>query len=220
MKRTQYALICLLFIIGVTKMIFVDFSYGNDVKANYKELKIKSEGGVESDIAFFDGNKEKAVIFAPGAMFSKESWYFLAKRFQEKKIASISLNASSAADVLNGINFLKKNGFEEISLVGASMGGVGVLEVSNTLSDKSIDKLVAIAPFGGDPVKNKNISKLFIVAEDDMMSSSAEVYRLFDDSSDPKIYKEFPGSNHAQRLFESEHKETLVETIINFITEN
>ena len=220
MKKISYIFISFFLVTGILNYIPVEYSYAVEVDSSYKEFKIKSESGLESDIAFFDGNKEKAVIFVPGAMFSKESWYFLAKRFQEKKIASISLNTSSAADVLNGINFLKKNGFEGVSLVGASMGGVGVLEVSNTLSDNSIDKLVVIAPFGGDPVKNKNISKLFIVAEDDMMSSSAEVYRLFDDSSDPKIYKEFPGSNHAQRLFESEHKETLVETIINFITEN
>ena len=220
MKKISYIFISFFFVTGILNYIPVEYSYAVEVDSSYKELKIKSESGLESDIAFFDGNKEKAVIFVPGAMFSKESWYFLAKRFQEKKIASISLNTSSAADVLNGINFLKKNGFEGVSLVGSSMGGVGVLEVSNTLSDNSIDKLVVIAPFGGDPVKNKNISKLFIAAEDDMMSSSAEVYRLFDDSSDPKIYIEFPGSNHAQRLFDSEHKETLVETIINFITEN
>ena len=220
MKKTKYAFMCLFFLLSVTKMIFVDFSHGTEVDTNYKELRIKSESGVESDIAFFDGGKERAVIFAPGAMFSKESWYFLAERFQKKEIASVSLNTSSATDVINGVNFLKKNGFEKISLVGASMGGVGVLEASSKLSDKSIDKIVVIAPFGGNPVKNKNISKLFIVAEDDMMSSSGEVYRLFYDSSDPKTFKEFSGSNHAQRLFESEHKEALIETIIDFIRDN
>jgi hypothetical protein len=220
MNKTKYTLMCFLIVLVVTKIIFVNLCYGTEININYKELRIKSESGVESDIAFFDGGKKRAVIFAPGASFSKESWYFLAERFQEEKIASVSLNTGSATDVLNGIDFLKKSGFEKIALVGGSVGGVGVLEASNKLTGKIIDKIVVIAPFGGNPIKNENISKLFIVAEDDMMSSSAEVYRLFDDSSDPKTYKEFSGSNHAQRLFETQHKETLIVTIIDFIKDN
>jgi len=220
LNKTKYTLMGLFIVLGAIKMICVDFSFGSEVDINYKELKIKSESGIESDIAFFDGGKEMAVIFAPGASFSKESWYFLAERLQKEKIASVSLNTGSVTDVLNGIDFLKKNGFEKISLVGGSVGGVGVLEASNKLTGKVIDKIVVIAPFGGNPVKDKNISKLFIVAEDDMMSSSAEVYRLYDNSSYPKEYKEYPSSNHAQRLFETEHKEALIEVIIDFIRDN
>ena len=220
MNKTKYTLMGLFIVLGLIIMICVDFSFGSDVDTHYKELKVKSENGIESDIAFFDGGRERAVIFAPGAAFNKESWYFLAERFQKEKIASVSLNTGSVTDVLNGIDFLKKNGFEKISLVGGSIGCVGVLEASNKLSDKVIDKIVVIAPFGGSPVKNKNISKLFIVAEDDMMSSSAEVYRLYDDSSYPKEFKEYSGSSHAQWLFETEHKEALIDTIVDFIRDN
>ena len=220
MNKAIYTLMSLIIVLGMIKMIYVDFSFGSEVDVNYKELIVKSERGIESDITFFDGGKERGVIFAPGASFSKESWYFLAERFQKEKIASVSLNTGSVTDVLNGIDYLKKKGFEKISLVGGSIGGVGVLEASNKLKGKVIDKIVVIAPFGGSPVKNKNINKLFIVAEDDMMSSSAEVYRLYDDSSYPKEFKEYPGSSHAQRLFESEHKEALIEAIVDFIRNN
>ena len=214
---TKYILICLFVVLGVIQIICVDSSFGSEVDTNYKELKVISEKGTESDIAFFEASKPKAVILSPGARFSKESWYFIAERFQRENIASVSLNTSSTVDIINGYEFLKNKGFERISLIGASMGGVGVLEASNTLPEKSIDKIVVIAPFGGNPIKTKNISKLFIVAEDDMMSSSAEVYSLFDDSSEPKMYKEYSGSAHAQMLFETKHKEALIETIIDFI---
>ena len=68
-------------------------------------------------------------------------------------------------------------------------------------------------------LKKKNIRKLFIVAEDDMISSSAEVYNLYDDSADPKVYHELKGSDHAQRLFDSDLRETVIQLIIDFIVQ-
>jgi esterase/lipase len=50
-----------------------------------------------------------------------------------------------------------------------------------------------------------------------MISSSAEVYKLYKSSSDPKLYRELKGSDHAQRLFDSKEKENIIQRIIQFI---
>ena len=51
-----------------------------------------------------------------------------------------------------------------------------------------------------------------------MVSSSAEVYNLYIDSSEPRRYEEIMGSSdHAQRLFDSKHKENIIQMMINFI---
>jgi len=102
-------------------------------------------------------------------------------------------------------------------MVGASAGGAGVLFTLQDTIDPLVDSVILLAPAGGRPIKNEQVRKLFIVAEDDMVSSNAEVYNLYIDSSDPKLYKEFKGSDHAQHLFNSRHKEAIVQLMIRFI---
>ena len=186
-------------------------------KMQFQEVTIELVGTAETRADYFVGQDARAVIFAPGAMFSKESWHFLAKRFQELGIASVALGSGSTPDLLNGIAFLKAKGAKEIAIVGASAGGAGVLYMLQETPDPLIEAVVLLAPAGGAPLQNENIRKLFIVAEDDMMSSSAEVYKLYDGSADPRIYKELKGSDHAQRLFDGKQKEEVIQLIIEFI---
>ena len=185
-----------------------------------QEIKIALTGTAETEAAFFPAKTERAVIFAPGAMFSKESWYFLAERFQELGISSVALDSGSTPDLLNAIAYLKKAGAEKIAIVGASAGGAGVLfTLQEQKIDPGVDTVILLAPAGGKPLTKKNIRKLFIVAEDDMISSSAEVYNLYDASADPKVYHELKGSDHAQRLFDSDLKEAVVQLIVDFIVQ-
>ncbi len=186
-------------------------------KMQFQEVIIKLAGTAETRADYFVGQHARAVIFAPGAMFSKESWHFLAERFQVLGIASVSLGSGSTPDLLNGIAFLKTKGAEKIAIVGASAGGAGVLSTLQETPDPLVDTVVLLAPAGGTPLQNENIRKLFIVAEDDMMSSSAEVYKLYDGSSDPRTYKELKGSDHAQRLFDGKQKEDVIQLILQFI---
>lgn len=183
----------------------------------FQEVTIELAGNAATKADYFAGKNPRAVIFAPGAMFSKESWHFLAARFQDLGIGSIALNSGSSPDLLNGLAFLKAKGVQKIAIIGASAGGAGVLYTLRDTPDPLVDKVVLLAPAGGPPLQNNIIRKLFIVAEDDMISSSAEVYKLYKSSSDPKLYRELKGSDHAQRLFDSKEKENMVQLIIQFI---
>jgi len=183
----------------------------------FQEVTIGLAGTANSKADYFAGKKPYAVIFAPGAMFSKESWHFLAARFQDLGIGSVALNSGSSPDLLNGIAFLKAKGAQRIGAVGASAGGAGLLYALQDAPDPLVEAVVLLAPAGGAPLHNDKIRKLFLVAEDDMISSSADVYKLYKSSSDPKLYREFKGSDHAQRLFDSKEKETIIQLIIDFI---
>jgi pimeloyl-ACP methyl ester carboxylesterase len=215
-KRSIFCLAFLLVLGMVQQTIAANPEKSRDVM-QFEEVNIVLAGTAETRADYFAGKDQRAVIFAPGAMFSKESWHFLAVRFQELGIGSVALNSGSAPDLLNGIAFLKAKGAQKIAIVGASAGGAGVLYTLRDSPDPLVDTVVLLAPAGGPPLQNNRIQKLFIVAEDDMISSSAEVYKLYKNSSDPKFYKELEGSDHAQRLFDSKQKENVIQLITSFI---
>lgn len=217
MRRT--IIFCLAFglVLGtVKKTIATNHEYITG-RRQFKEVNIGRREGAHTKADYFAGNSQRAVIFAPGAMFSKESWHFLAARFLEKGMGSLALNSGSSADLLHGIGFLREKGVQKIAIVGASAGGAGVLYTLRDFPDPLVDALVLLAPAGGAPLQDDRMRKLFIVAEDDMISSSAEVYKLYKGSSDPKFYKELKGSDHAQRLFDGKQKESVIQLIIDFI---
>lgn len=217
MKRTIIFCLAIGFMLGmVTQTIAINREIETG-RMQLQEIKIGLAGAAETRADYFTGQDPRSVIFAPGAMFSKESWHFLAKRFQELGISSIALNSGATPDLLNAFTFLKARGVQKIAIIGASAGGAGVLYTLRDAPDPRVDKVVLLAPAGGPPLQDDTIAKLFIVAEDDMISSSAEVYKLYKGSSDPKLFKELKGSDHAQRLFDSNQKENVIQLIIRFI---
>jgi pimeloyl-ACP methyl ester carboxylesterase len=218
MKRTIIFCLAISFVLGIFQQTIAATSTGKSSGMHFQEVKIALAGTAETKADYFAGQSARSVILAPGAMFSKESWHFLAERFQEQGISSVALNSGSTPDLLNAIAFLKAKGAKKITIVGASAGGAGVLFTLQDRIDPLVDSVILLAPAGGLPIQNEQIKKLFIVAEDDMVSSNAEVYKLYINSSDPKLYEEIMGSSdHAQRLFESKHKERIIKMMIHFI---
>lgn len=187
----------------------------------------EDDGIIEA--AFFAAQTNKVVIFAHGAIFNKESWYFLAKKLQKENIAGLSIdfrgygNSKSGSsnkksyDILGAIKYLNNKGFEEINIVGGSMGGAAVLGAL-TLTKISINKVVLMAPAGGLPIKSDKTDKLFIVSKDEGMYT--RVKSIYDKSSKPKNIKIFQGSSHAQHLFKSDYAEEVESLIIKFINKN
>jgi pimeloyl-ACP methyl ester carboxylesterase len=198
--------------------------------AHYELISFGTEDGGKIEASFFSAgdNKanSKAVIFAHGAIFNKESWYFLAEEFQRKGVSALSIDfrgyGNSTAgttgekmyDVLGAISYLKKRGVTDINVVGGSMGGVAVLL---TLSNNSIpiQKAVLLAPAGGPAIDSNSTDKLFVVSENEGMFN--RVMAVFESSAEPKRIKIYPGNTHAQHLFKTDVRDDLIEMIINFI---
>jgi len=193
----------------------------------YELVNFDTGDGGKIGASFFHASNSKAVIFAHGAIFNKESWYFLAEAFQRKGITALPLDfrgygnstpgttTKRMYDILGAISWLKQKGFTNINIVGASMGGAAVLAA---LKNNSIPiaKVVLLAPAGGPAISSTEISKFFVAAENEGMFSG--IMAIYEASADPKQIKVYPGSIHAQHLFKTDVSEELIELIISFIT--
>ncbi len=180
------------------------------------------------EASFFKGKSQDfVVIFAHGAIFNKESWYFLAEKLQNKGIASLSIDFrgygnskkgttnKKSLDILGAIDYLKDKGFNSIAIVGGSMGGAAVLSALNTKTDSVIKKAVLLAPAGGAGIASKFIKKLIIVSKNEGLFK--KVNTIFNESSQPKQLKIYPGSYHAQHMFKSAYSNELISLIIDFL---
>jgi pimeloyl-ACP methyl ester carboxylesterase len=192
----------------------------------YELVNFGTEDGGRIEASFFKAGSSKVVIFAHGAIFNKESWYFLAEAFQRKGVSALSIdfrgygNSGSGSstkkmyDILGAISYLKEQGFTDINLVGASMGGAAVLLA---LSNNSIpiDKVVLLAPAGGPAIVSTASDKLFIVSESERMFTG--VMAIYAASAEPKQIEIYPGNVHAQNLFRTAIRDKLIDRITGFI---
>lgn len=188
--------------------------------ADYEIIKIKTETGTESLAAFFDGGHDQVAIFVPGAVFNKESWFDLAERLKKLDIASLSLDGNTRDAVWAAVDLLTAKEFTKIILVGGSMGGAAILGALETRTDESISKIILLAPVGGPPVRSTGINKLFIVSKEDQLGIYSFVKALYEHSLMPKKFVEVDGSEHAQHLFNSSHKEAVTKLILDFVNED
>lgn len=186
-----------------------------------------TEDGGKIEAAFFDAGIGKVVIFAYGAIFDKESWYFLAEKFQDVGVSSLCVDfrgyGNSTAndlkqkkfDIIGAIQFLKEKDFTEINIVGASMGGAAVLSALTYTLPFPISKVVLLAPAGGHAIESKTMKKLFVVSKDEGLYH--RVKSIFKESTEPKTLKEYEGNTHAQHLFKTDNANELTKLILDFI---
>jgi alpha-beta hydrolase superfamily lysophospholipase len=196
------------------------------IAQSYELVKFNTEDSGKIEASFFHAGSSKAVILAHGAIFNKESWYFLAEVFQRKGVSALVIdfrgygNSTSGStskkmyDILGAISYLNEQGFTNINLVGASMGAAAVLMALNNNSTP-LHKVVLLAPAGGPAIVSTVNEKLFVVSENERMFSS--VMAIYNASADPKQVKIYPGNTHAQHLFNTDVRDELIEQITNFI---
>ena len=184
----------------------------------YEDITFLSNSNTNNPIprhaSYFKSNKKNAVILVHQSGYSKESWYFFSKILKDNNLSSLALENISVDDILGAINFLKENGYKDISLMGASLGGASILRMMNSYSNIDISKIILLAPSIGPALQNK-VEKLIIVSTKDFYSDKA--YETYNEASEPKILREYSGTAHAQKLFDTNHKENLITIILNFL---
>lgn len=192
----------------------------------FELVNFDTDDGGRIEASLFKAGDDKAVVFAHGGVFNKESWYFLAEEFQRSGVTALSIdfrgygNSKGGStpkkmyDVLGAISLLRERGFEDINVVGGSMGGAAVL-VALAKNSIPINKVVLLAPAGGPAITSATTDKLFVVSADERVFSGVEA--IYDASAEPKHIHIYPGSTHAQHLFKTEVRDELVERILNFI---
>jgi len=189
------------------------------------EVSFETEDDVLIIGTFFKGYKKEAVVFVHGNVFSKDSWYSLAKKFQKEGIASLAFDFRGSKglrpintihlDVLASLEFMKEKGFKRISIVAGSIGATATLTALAQNSNYPVDTIVLMAPSKGKPLENETIKKIFIVSKNDpVKNKTGEIYK---NCAEPKFIKIFPGDLHAQFLFESNFKAEVEDYILDYI---
>jgi len=191
---------------------------GSATVPEYETVTLNTKSGRASPAAFFAAAGKQAVVFVPGAVFDKESWFDLTERLQLLNITSLSLDGKTPDDVTAAIDFLKENGFTGIALVGGSMGGAAILDALQAGVDDCVSKVVLLAPAGGGPIRSAQISKLFIVSKGDGLYP--HVQSLCEESTEPSAIKVMPGREHAQHMFKGPHKDGLAQAIVDFLSKD
>ena len=210
-------------------LILMTFTYQISMASNdsFELISYPTEDGGIIEASFFEANKDLVVIFAHGAIFNKESWYFLAERLQKEGVPSLSIDfrgygnskkgstSNKSLDILGAVDYLKGKGFKKIAIVGGSMGGAAVLNALDINTDAVIKKVILLAPAGGKGIASKTIKKLIIVSKNEGLFS--RVNSIYEESSQPKTLKIYPGSLHAQHMFKAEYSDELTSLIIGYL---
>ncbi len=197
-------------------------------QGDFKLVTFSATDGGTVEASLFEASEEKVIIYAHGAVFNKESWYFLAEKFQGIGVTSLSIDFRGYGnstgpnlnqkynDILGAIDYLQEKGYKQIYIIGGSMGGAATLDALSRLENQTVAKVVLLAPAGGPEISAPSIDKLFVVSKNEGLYP--RIINIFDASANPKILKEYNGSAHAQHMFKEDYAEELVELIINFIT--
>jgi len=213
-------------VILLSLLIMLSVNHNLWAQDKFKLVDFSSEDGGKVEVAYFSAGKTKIVIFAHGAIFNKESWYFLAEEFQEMGVSALSIDfrgygnsvpgntTKKLFDVLGAIAYVEKKGFDEICIVGASMGGAAVLSALS-FKQTPVSKVVLMAPAGGPPIKSREIDKLFVVSKGERLYQ--RVKQIYDESEGTKKMQEYLGNAHAQHMFKTSYAKELEKLIVDFI---
>lgn len=216
------------FIFVFVLVILSNSSMAKDTKFIEVNFKTSDNGNIYGSLF---GKGEKGIILAHGKVFNKESWYEFAEVLTENGFQALSFDfrgygkskagksdSALELDILGAVDFMKRNGAKEISVIGGSMGAAAVLNAAILSKEGDIQRLVLISPLPVEGVEKAKGKKLFITSKDEALAP--EVKKMFIKASGTKELKLINGSAHAQHIFNTEHKKELEETIMRFLTSN
>lgn len=211
----------------ISKLLVVVAVANISYAAEFNEVSFKSPDG-GTVFANLYGNGSHAVVLGHGGVFNKESWHALAMEMKSEGLRVLAIDfrgyGKSVAgkrsdarhlDLLAGIDYLKENGAERVSLLGGSMGGGAAAQAAVDSEAGSIEKLILLAHVPVNSPKKLNGDKLFIVSEGDRLADS--VRSQFKKAPEPKRLEILEGSAHAQHIFKTKHGPALTKMIVEFL---
>jgi len=192
-----------------------------------------SDGGVIW--ADLYGAGDHAVVLAHGARFDKASWGKQAEILAKAGFRVLAIDfrgygqsrggdksapgsGEKYEDILAAVRYLRQNGAQSVSVMGASMGGGAAANALVHARPGEIDRLILLAPVPVQAPERLTGPKLFAVSRGDGLA--AKVREQFAKAPEPKELLILDGSAHAQFLFQTDQGERLMKKILEFLSEN
>jgi alpha-beta hydrolase superfamily lysophospholipase len=182
------------------------------------------------------GESDRVVILSHQAGITQDGWGPLVAGLEAAGYATFTynfrghppsggiLNTDVLDDDLRGaIAFARSHGATQLTLIGASMGGIATAKVAPEVDPKAYVILAAPLSFGAlrtsdEALQATNAAKLFINTERDNWNRATR--HMAEVAAEPKALSLYPGSFHALLLFKTKVSEPLVEEIVTFVTAN
>lgn len=171
----------------------------------------------------------KSVVLGHGAIFNKESWQALANQLAAKNISVIAIDfrgyGKSAGgdrpgdrfeDILAARQFLKQQGYQDISVLGASMGGGIAGQAATRIEEGALSHLILLSPAPiAHPEAMRADKFLYIASANE--GGIASIKAQYQHAPEPKQLILINGNAHAQHIFKTAEKKALTDSIIDFL---
>ena len=183
---------------------------------------------------FGDGNA--AVILSHMFPNDQTAWFPLANELAQDDFTALTFDfrgygesggdkeiGEITRDLEAALDFMRGQGFSEIYLVGASMGGTASLIVAAQDEVAGVVAVSAPQSFQGlealEIVAGISEPKLFIASEDDA-SAASSLELFFEEAREPKEQRLFTGSDHGTQLLDGDHSREFQDLILQFLERN
>lgn len=187
------------------------------------------------------GGGPVAVIFSTMNGATEETWAEMAQTVAAAGYLALTYNfrfvgadgqvdndasrEHSADDLLAAIDFVGQQGAESVVLVGASLGGLAVLEVADEVAPAGV--VVLAAPFDAPFFQNLRVTAedvaaiqspiLFISSENDHAGFADDTQQLYDLAAQPKELAFYPGQAHGTELLEGPLADEVGQRLLTFL---
>lgn len=217
-------------------LVFLALGLLSNLATAQKTVSFPTEDG---GVIFADlyGTGDRAVVLAHGAQFNKESWAAQARTLEGAGFEVLAIEfrgygkshgpgekdpmgAPLRLDVLAAVRYLHKTGAKNVSVVGASMGGMATGAASIASRQGEIDRLVLLSAPPNGPAEKLKSPVLFIVAQDDAIGGAPLVQRIreaYERAPQPKKLMVLRGSAHAQFLFQTDQAQKVMQAILQWL---
>jgi alpha/beta superfamily hydrolase len=195
-----------------------------------------SDGGVVQGDLY--GAGARGIVLAPGARFERGSWAPQASVIADADFRVLAIDyrgrggsggGSEARngerlDVLAAVRYLREQGLESVSVLGASFGGGAAARAAIDAAPGEIDRLILLAAVTVEHPERIHAGRtLFVVARGDTLGSGVPrlvgIRKQYEAAPDPKRLLVLDGSAHAQYLFRTDQGPRLLDAIIAFLRE-
>jgi pimeloyl-ACP methyl ester carboxylesterase len=206
---------------------------------NHISIQILDSAPLSGDL--YGTGERGVVLFAHGGYSSLGSWtrqavtlanagfrvlvvesHAAADLAAGKETACLYDEVCQARDVLAAARYLRELGAKSIALIGGSMGGGAVAQASVEARSDEVQRMVLLAPEPISTPERMKGSKLFIATRadaDDAGPRLPAIEAQYARAAAPKRIVVLEGSAHAQRIFNTDQGEAVMQEILRFLTE-
>jgi pimeloyl-ACP methyl ester carboxylesterase len=180
-------------------------------------------------VANYQPRGSHAILLAHGAIFDKESWGAFEQKLLEEKFTVLAIDFRGHGkstkgdkpqalyeDILAGVKFLRnQNIIKQVTVLGASMGGVAAAKANVFSEPSAIDQLILLSPARVSKPEALKGQLLFIASKEEYLAKAIE--SAYKKAPEPKKMQLFDGKAHAQHIFKTSQAKALTSSILEFL---